>query len=228
MCNGLYNAGLLCVLAHVTGQKPNAVKDSACKSGVSFTDGWRFPNMERTPRALQPRPLRAATQVSGQQWHACSYIGRAGRLAGSGVSGLSAGVRWVEYLIETSYRTCLELFDVRGTFPHSKHETLTRIIYRHVSTYMCFEGTCYTWAQALSWETHHSDLGRKTGQLSVKVEAVWIREVLRPNNNVDRRPVEFLCVVNISSGRVEMRQSGRDWNVVVKKMVVCLFTGGLK
>lgn len=42
---------------------------------------------------------------------------------------------------------------------------------------MCFEGTHYVEGQALLGNTLHTEFGRKTGQLSVTVEAVWIQEV---------------------------------------------------
>lgn len=54
--------------------------------------------------------------------------------------------------------------------------THTHIIYKHVSTYVRFEGTRYVEGQALFGNTHHTEFGRKTGQLSVMVEAVWIQE----------------------------------------------------
>lgn len=52
----------------------------------------------------------------------------------------------------------------------------THILYTNVSTYVCFEGTRYVAGQALFGNTHHTEFGRKTGQLSVMVEAVWIQE----------------------------------------------------
>ncbi len=60
----------------------------------------------------------------------------------------------------------------------SWHKTSSHIIYNHLSTYMCFEGTCYVECQALFRNTHHTEFGRKTGQLSVTVEAVWIQEFM--------------------------------------------------
>lgn len=167
-------------LSHVTGgQKPNAVKYSTLRSKSAH---WQSEISEHGENTKSPS--RSTTLVHSGLPHRLAV--NSGTLSvcsggggGSGVSGLSAGVRWVEYLIKTSFRACLELWK-RDLSLNASTKTLTRIIYRHVSTYMCFEGTCYTLGQALSWETHRSELGRKTGQLSVKVEAVWIWEVSHP------------------------------------------------